>query len=201
MRYIDITRELFSSKVYPGDPAPEYKRLLEIKNGDACNLTYLKLCAHNGTHMDAPRHFLDEGCTIDELPLKQVMGRCCVLEYDGVLDGETARQMTSGKEKKQLWKGNVTITEAAAEVFAQNGVELVGVEEQTVGAEEIPGAIHKVHKILLGAGMAILEGLCLEDAEAGEYFLCAQPLKLGGCDGAPCRAVLIESDGEMENIF
>ncbi|MBA4700084.1 MAG: cyclase family protein [Ruminococcus sp.] len=198
MKYIDITRELFSSKTYPGDPAPEYERLLEIKNGDACNLTYLKLCAHNGTHMDAPWHFLDEGRRIDELPLEQVMGKCSVLEYEGVLDGETARQMTAGKGKKQLWKGNVTLTEAAAEVFAQNGVELVGVETQTVGAEETPGAIHKVHKILLGAGMAILEGLCLKEAEAGEYFLCAQPLKLGGCDGAPCRAVLIKSDGGME---
>ena len=201
MKYIDITRELFSSKAYPGDPAPEYERLLEIKNGDVCNLTYLKLCAHNGTHMDAPWHFMDEGRTIDELPLEQVMGKCCVLEYEGVLDGETAWQMTAGKGKKQLWKGNVTITEAAAEAFVQNGVELVGVEKQTVGAEEIPGAIHNVHKILLGAGMTILEGLCLEEAEAGEYFLCAQPLKLGGCEGAPCRAVLIECDGGLEDIL
>ena len=201
MKYIDITRELFSSKAYPGDPVPEYERLMEIKNGDVCNLTYLKLCAHNGTHMDAPWHFMDEGRRIDELPLEQVMGKCCVLEYEGILDGETARQMTAGKGKKQLWKGNVTLTEAAAEVFAQNGVELVGVEKQTVGSEETPAAIQKVHKILLGAGMAILEGLCLEEAEAGEYFLCAQPLKLGGCDGAPCRAVLIKGNGGAEEIF
>lgn len=61
MKFYDITRELFSSKVYPGDPVPEFERILEVKKGDACNLTYLKMCAHNGTHMDAPRHFLDEG--------------------------------------------------------------------------------------------------------------------------------------------
>ena len=73
MKLYDITRELFGTEVYPGDPAPEYERLLEVRNGDACNLTYLKMCAHNGTHMDAPRHFLDEGKAIDELPLEQVM--------------------------------------------------------------------------------------------------------------------------------
>ena len=60
MKFYDISRELFGSAVYPGDPAPEYERLMQVRTGDACNLTYLKMCVHNGTHMDAPRHFLDE---------------------------------------------------------------------------------------------------------------------------------------------
>ena len=188
MKLYDITRELFSTEVYPGDPVPEYERLLEVRKGDACNLTYLKMCAHNGTHMDAPRHFLDEGKSIDELPLEQVMGRCSVVEFDGILDGKQAERMIAGKEKKVLWKGSVVFTEAAAEVFAEAGMELTGVESQTVGPSDAPAG---VHKILLGAGMAILEGLNLEAVKCGDYFLCAQPLKLGGCDGAPCRAVLI----------
>lgn len=190
MKFYDITRELFSSKVYPGDPIPEYERILEVKKGDACNLTYLKMCAHNGTHMDAPRHFLDEGKSVEELPLPQVMGKCTVLEYDGNLDGDTAAQMIGGKGKKLLFKGKTVFTEDAAEAFVQAGVELVGVESQTVGPEDAPAA---VHQILLGAGMAVLEGLDLEEIQAGAYFLCAQPLKLAGCDGAPCRAVLIEN--------
>ena len=190
MKFYDITRELFSSKVYPGDPIPEYERILEVKKGDACNLTYLKMCAHNGTHMDAPRHFLDEGKSVEELPLSQVMGKCTVLAYDGKLDGDTAAQMIGGKGKKLLFKGKTVFTEDAAEAFVQAGVELVGVESQTVGPEDAPAA---VHQILLGAGMAVLEGLYLEEIQAGTYFLCAQPLKLAGCDGAPCRAVLIEN--------
>ncbi|GAA0793898.1 cyclase family protein [Faecalicatena orotica] len=189
MELFDITRELFSSRVYPGDPAPEYDRIMEVKNGDACNLTYLKMCAHNGTHMDAPRHFLDEGKSIDELPLEQVMGACHVLRYDGELDGETAKMLISGRGKKILWKGDVVFSEDAAGAFAEAGLELVGVESQTVGpVDDTEG----VHKILLGAGMAILEGLDLEEVEEGAYFLCAQPLKLAGCDGAPCRAVLVK---------
>lgn len=188
MKLYDITRELYSSKVYPGDPVPEYEQILEVGNGDACNLTYLKMCAHNGTHMDAPRHFFDEGKSIDELPLEQVMGECCVLEYDGELSGETARQMIAGRGKKLLWKGSVIFTVESAQVFARSGVELVGVESQTVGPEDAPA---EVHKVLLGSGMAILEGVCLDEVEAGEYFLCAQPLKLARGDGAPCRAVLI----------
>lgn len=188
MKLYDITRDLFRTPVYPGDPAPEYERLQAMEEGDICNLSYLKMCVHNGTHMDAPRHFLEEGKSIEELPLEQVMGRCSVLEFDGVLNGITASDMIAGKEKKILWKGNTVFTEGAAQAFAEYGMELVGVESQTVGAEEDPVP---VHRILLGAGMAILEGLCLKEITAGTYFLCAQPLKLEGSDGAPCRAVLI----------
>ena len=114
---------------------------------------------------------------------------CSVVEYDGILDAEQAGKIIAGKEKKVLWKGSVVFTEDAARVFAEAGMELTGVESLTVGPEDSPAG---VHKILLGAGMAILEGLYLCDVECDEYFLCAQPLKLGGCDGAPCRAVLIE---------
>ena len=98
MKFYDISRELFGSAVYPGDPAPECERLMQVRNGDGCNLTYLKMCTHNGTHMDAPRHFLDEGRAVDELPLKQVMGPCSVVEFDGILDAE------QGKRKRYYGK-------------------------------------------------------------------------------------------------
>ena len=101
MKFYDITRELFSTPVYPGDPVPEHEWLKQIKNGDSSNLTYLKLCAHNATHMDAPRHFVEGGRTIDELELSQVMGMCSVVEYDGMLDAKTARALICGKEKKR----------------------------------------------------------------------------------------------------
>ena len=97
--------------------------------------------------------------------------------------------LISGRGKKILWKGDVVFSEDAAGAFAEAGLELIGVESQTVGpVDDTEG----VHKILLGAGMAILEGLDLEEVEEGTYLLCAQPLKLAGCDGAPCRAVLVK---------
>lgn len=189
MNYYDITREMFGTPVYPGDPKPEAERLLDIRNGDSCNLTYLRMCAHNGTHMDAPLHFIEDGASIEMLPLKQVMGPCRVVEFDGVVDERTARKMTDVREKKILWKGEAVFSEAAARYFVERGIELVGVELPSIGDKDAPEA---VHRILLGADMAVLEGLDLSGVKAGTYFLCAQPLKLKGCEGAPCRAVLIE---------
>lgn len=188
MKFYDLTQELFSSNVYPGDPAPEFERLRQIKNGDRSNLTYLKMCAHNGTHMDAPRHFIEGGRAIADLELEQVMGPCSVIAWDGDLDAVRAAELIKGKQKKILWKGQTVFGEEAARVFAEAGIELVGVERQTVGPD---GNTAGVHRILLGADMAILEGLVLTDVEPGEYFLCAQPLKLEGSDGSPCRAVLM----------
>lgn len=189
MKYYDVTQEIFSAAVYPGDPVPEYERIQELEQGDECNLTYLKMCTHNGTHMDAPCHFIRGGRSIEEINPSQFMGECDVLEFYGVLDGATARKMIAEKGKKLLWKGKLEITEEAAAVFAGEKLELLGVEGQTVGTES---SSQKVHKILLGADMVIVEGLVLKDVESGKYFLCALPLKLAGSDGAPCRVVLMK---------
>lgn len=190
MKYYDISQEVFSGKVYPGDPVPECEQIQSIKSGDECNLTYLKMCTHNGTHMDAPRHFFDDGRAIDELRPEEYMGECQVFEHTGILEGESALRITADLDgDKLLLKGKLTITEEAARVFARNSVKLLGVEGQTVGNEDIT---QKVHKILLGADMLIIEGLRLCNVAPGKYFLAALPLRLAGCDGAPCRAVLIQ---------
>ena len=98
-------------------------------------------------------------------------------------DGEAARRI--------LVKGPAVVTEAAAEVFAGAGLLLFGNESQTVGPEEAP---MKVHLTMLGAEIVLLEGIRLGAVREGVYLLCAAPLNLGGSDGAPCRAVLIETD-------
>ena len=74
MKCIDITRELLGSPVYPGDPAPHMEELRRIRLGDECNVSALYACLHNGTHLDAPRHFMPDGQTIDELPLTACIG-------------------------------------------------------------------------------------------------------------------------------
>ena len=192
MQMIDITQELFSCEVFPGDPAPHFTRLASIAAGDAYNLTSLSLCAHNGTHLDAPCHFIPEGAAIDEIEPERFVGPAYVAEHRGELSAEDAgrilaRAESCGAAERILLKGELVVTAEAARIFAASGVRLLGNESQTFGPEVAPA---EVHRILLGAGIVLLEGIRLQQAEEGRYMLSALPLKLGGSDGAPCRAVL-----------
>ena len=99
-----------------------------------------------------------------------------------------ARSTDPESAKRIIIKGGGVVTAEAAKVFAENGVDLVGVESQSVGPAEAP---MEVHLILLGAKTVLLEGLTLQDVEEGEYFLFAAPINLGGCEGAPVRAILM----------
>ena len=188
----DISQELFSCRVYPGDPAPELRRLLSMEDGAVCNLSALSLCAHNGTHVDAPFHFLPEGKTVDALGLLPFVGPCRVFRRSGELTAADAREMLAlAGAARVLIAGPATVTAGAARVFASAGLLLLGNESQTVGPEDAPA---EVHRILLGAGTALLEGLALGGVPEGRYLLNAAPLNLGGCDGAPCRAWLMTPD-------
>ena len=192
---LDISQELFSCRVYPGDPAPERRVLTSMEDGAVCNLTALSLCAHNGTHVDAPRHFIRDGKSIDQLPLEIFVGPCWVARQEGPVTKDDAavileKARSAQAHRRILIAGNATVTEASASVFAAAGVWLVGNESQTVGPENAP---MEVHQILLGAGCALLEGIVLTGVPEGAYTLHAAPLNLGGSDGAPCRAYLIQS--------
>ncbi len=190
-RIIDISQEVFSCRVFPGDPSPEGNTSLSIANGDICNLTDFSMCAHNGTHADAPFHFINSGKTIDQLGLEPFVGDCFVARHEGDVTAADAERImekarAAGAAERILIAGKVTVTAEAARVFA--GILLLGNESQTVGPEASP---KEVHLILLGAGTVLLEGIVLDDVAEGKYFLSAAPLNLGGCDGAPCRAYLI----------
>ncbi len=193
MRLIDISQELFSCHVFPNDPEPVRKEEMRIEKGDACNLTSLSMCAHNGTHVDAPNHFLDEGKTIDQMGLEPYVGDCYVARFAGEVGAADAELMVQKAAAVQagrriLIAGNATVTADAARVFAQANLLLLGNESQTVGPEDAP---QEVHLILLGQEVTLLEGIVLDGVKEGKYFLSAAPLNLGGCDGAPCRAYLI----------
>ena len=191
MQLYDITQEFFSCNVYPGDPKPERKILCTTAAGDVCNLTAISMCAHNGTHIDAPFHFLGDGKTVDQLDLGVFVGDCYLARHTGPVTAETAEAILAKAEgaRRILIAGPATVTEQAAEVFAAGGICLLGNESQTVGPEDAP---MQVHKILLGKGIALLEGVVLTDIPEGRYFLSAAPLNLAGADGAPCRAYLMK---------
>ena len=191
MKIYDISQEVFSCTVYPGGPEPEKVTLSSTADGELYNLTSFAMCAHNGTHIDAPFHFLHNGKTVDQMDLSHFVGDCYVARHEGDVtarDAEAILQKANGAERI-LIGGKAIVTAEAAEVFASSGIKLLGNEGQTVGPEDAP--MH-VHLILLRREVALLEGIVLTEVPEGRYFLSAAPLNLGGCDGAPCRAYLIK---------
>lgn len=185
----DITRELFSTEVYPGDPIPDKKSVLAIKEGNVCNVSGLYLGSHSGTHMDAPLHFIENGRDVAEVELSKCVGNCLVLKHDGVIRESFWEKVALYNIDKILIKGDVIVDEESADNFVERGVVLIGVETPTVGQS---GFQEQVHKKLLGNEIVILETLVLNDISEGTYFLVAQPLKMEGVDGSPVRALLIE---------
>ena len=196
MKLYDISQEVFGCKVFPGDPSPARHVMLRISEGAICNLTGIEMCAHNGTHVDAPYHFIDGGKTIDQVALERFVGYAYVAEHEGEISAEDAmailgkvRAIDSRATKRILVKGDAVMTEEAAKVFAEAGILLFGNESQTVGPEDAPMA---VHLIMLGAEIVLLEGIRLGEVDEGVYFLNCAPINLGGADGAPCRATLVD---------
>lgn len=192
MRIIDITRELTSAPVYPGDPAPELTPIHQMELGDVCNLTSLSICLHNGTHIDAPRHFVIDGDTVDQLPLNHLCGECLVIPYEGHMLGEDAERIVAQSHPKRLlFKGNMSLSPSAAFVLSGAGLTLIGVENPSVA---LPADTEAVHRQLLLHNVALLEGLSLTETkvEPGRYLLMALPLKIRGAEGAPARVVLID---------
>ena len=195
MTIYDISQEVFSSQVYPGDPVPRRESLSAIDRGDACNLTVFSMCAHNGTHIDAPFHFLADRNTVEKIPLEKTVGPAYVVSCEGLLDAKTvkallvkAQDASPEAARRLLIRGEAVLSLEAAQVLAEAGIDLIGTESQSVGPLEAPMAVHLV---LLSADVVLLEGLRLQEVPDGIYFLSAAPLLLGGADGAPCRALLL----------
>lgn len=192
----DISQPIFECNVFPGDPKPERKMLCTIESGDLYNLTAFSMCAHNGTHIDAPLHFLKGGKGISEIGLEKLIGKAYVISHEGDISAEDAKKIlriaaksSEGAEKRILIKGKATVGFEAAKVFAEAEIELLGNESQTVGPEDAP---MEVHIELLKAEVVLLEGITLSDVPDGAYLLNCAPLNLGVADGAPCRAILAD---------
>lgn len=192
----DITQPLLECAVFPGDARPEKTLVRSMDRGDEYNLTNLSLCVHNGTHADAPLHFLREGKGIGRVALEKFIGPAYVASHEGEVTArdaeailEKAKRAREGAQKRILIKGKAAVTLEAAKVFAAAGIDLLGNESQTVGPEEAPMAVHLA---LLASEVVLLEGVRLSAVPEGAYYLNCAPLNLGDTDGAPCRAVLLD---------
>ncbi len=172
---------------------------MDVANGDPYTLSELSLSAHAGTHVDAPRHLFPAGKTLDALPLETFVGEARVVELRGpavtaeALEAariplDTSRLLLKTRADNQ--SPSSYLTEDAARWIARRGARLVGIDSISVdpeGSEDLPA-----HRILLGADIAIIEGLDLSAVNPGPYILACLPLKLRDADGAPARVVLIE---------
>jgi arylformamidase len=195
MKIYDISQDIFNCKVYEGDPSPKKQIIKSIEGGDMYNLTAFSMCTHNGTHIDAPYHFIQNGATADKIPLENLVGYAFVAQCSGDINAQDAERIinkayniNNDAALRILIKGQATVTADAAKTFVQRGVALIGTESQSVGPEDAPA---EVHRILLSDNITLLEGIRLGECNSGLYFLCCAPILLSGSDGSPCRAILI----------
>jgi arylformamidase len=189
---IDISRDMLSCEVYPGDPEAKLRTFKSISYGDGYNLNKLETGLHNGTHVDAPLHFFDDGDSIESLDLETFIGPCAVIETPpGILTGAMVEKLFPRVCDRVLLKGKgrTFLHSSAASEIAFRGCKLLGIDSPSIEKVDSDGS---AHRFLLGEGVALLEGLDLTNAREGEYFLAAQPVYIGGAEAAMCRAVLIK---------
>lgn len=202
---LDVSVPIYPGMVvYPGDADVTIQMILAMDKGDAANLEAISMGLHTGTHCDAPRHFVRAAATIDEVPLDRFVGWAHVIDATRVrsiepdlldtmpsVEGEILLFKTSNSD---LWKEETFsqefayVSPGAANWLVQHRVKTVGVDYLSV---ERFGAPPEAHRILLGAGVCLVEGLNLAAAEPGRWFLVAAPLKIRAVGGAPARAILL----------
>lgn len=192
MKIYDITRIAQEAPLYPGDEPMQSEKLMSIDNGDDCELSVYSATGHIGTHADAFSHYLGEGhATIDKMPLENYLGPCRVISVPsgelirmddilGRFGGVTRLVLRSG--------GNSFLCEEAAEYIAERGVKLLVTDAVSVGPDDNEESIHT---ILFRGGVAVIENAVLSHVPDGDYIIMAAPVKIGGGDAAPVRAVLL----------
>ena len=208
MKLIDVTVPLDENlPAYPGNTPFQIEPIKRISHGGSSNVSTLHMSAHTGTHVDAPRHFFDEGPGADQLPIELLLGRALVVEVtsrhgitpedlSGVDLSEAVRVLFKTVNSR-LWSTRdfkpdyVGLTEAAAKHLVDRGVKVVGVDYLSVEEFRKPGA--PAHRVLLGSGAIVIEGLNLLEVEPGHYDMFCLPLRIVGCDGAPARVILRRS--------
>ena len=195
--------------IWPGDPSASLERIARIENGDMANVTFLRMGAHVGTHVDAPYHFLGgDKPTVDQLDLKDLTGRVYVLRIPDEVDLVTAEVLEKGEipprtrrlllktRNSSFWASSgstfrtdfVALSPDGAQYLVNKGIRLVGIDYLSIAPYSDPAPTHQT---LLSAGVIILEGLNLSHVPPGRYSLYCLPVKLAGSDGAPARTILI----------
>jgi arylformamidase len=192
--------------VWPGDTPVALQRTSSMADGAHANGSRIDLGVHTGTHVDAPLHFIADGSGVDRVPLDALIGPALVVDatvIDRHLDADVLAGLDIGHgdervllktSNSELWASDrfetsyLGITEDGAHWLVEHGVRLVGIDYLSIApyGQSVP-----THRVLLGAGVAILEGTDLRGVEGGAYELICAPLRIVDADGAPARAFLV----------
>lgn len=204
--WLDISVPIRSGMVrWPGDPPVLIERAESFERGGPCNLTVFAMCAHTGTHVDAPLHYHHGAAAIDAMPLDATNGPARVI---GIRDAESVkpaelrrhrirrgeRILFKTRGSARYWESDefvedfVAVSKEAAQYLADLGVRAVGVDYLSVGG--FRKDLVETHRLLLGAGVWVIEGLNLLRVKPGRYDLVCLPLRIAGADGAPARAMV-----------
>ena len=204
--WIDVSVPLHSGMVHwPTDPPVHIERLADMDKGGVCNVSKIQMCAHAGTHMDGLNHFIQGGASLDTVPFEAVIGPCRVIqiqEQDSVKPAELKRHnfrkgerilLKTRNSKRPWWEEDFDtkfthISKEAAQLLVECGIRTIGIDYLSVGGYQRDGV--ECHRVLLGAGVWIIEGLNLTQVRPGKYDLICLPVKIRNSDGAPARAVL-----------
>ncbi len=207
MKIYDISVAISSdTPVWPGDPQVRIERVAKIEDGANANVSKITMGVHTGTHVDAPFHFLNDGATVEHLPLDLLTGPAFVLDLpdDDVITASVLQKAAIpagilrlliktvnsgywGKCGSTFQTAFTGISADGAECLVSNGIKLIGMDYLSVAPYK---KSRPTHEVLLNAGVVIVEGLDLSEVPQGHYTLYCLPLKLAGCDGAPARAIL-----------
>ena len=211
----DITLALNNElPMMPGDVSsegpvkdPTFNRFFDVDKGDGVTMTRIEMNTHDGTHIDAPLHFIKRGQTIDNMPLDTTVGVTRIIE---IKDGESIKvaelepyDIQPGERiifktknsphvyDKRREPGNyIYITTETARYLADRKVRMIGIDYLTIGDNKQPQNMKETHDVLLGAEVYVIEGLNLDGVAPGDYELVCLPLKLEKGDACPCRALL-----------
>jgi arylformamidase len=213
LRTYDVTVPISEMiPVWPGQSRVQVERLSRIDKGDPSNASRLQLNSHTGTHIDAPYHFVEQGLTVDKLPLDVLIGPAFVAEALD-LEGNTIQAYDLARlhfprsttrlliktTNSYFWEDRLTeferdyvhLAPQTAGWLIKRGIKLIGVDYLSV--EDFRVKDFRVHRALLEAGVIILEGLDLSRVPEGPCQLVCLPLKIKGGDGAPARVIVIRN--------
>ena len=195
MKLIDISRTLQEAPIYPGASPAKIEPLCEISKGAPFNASLITAGSHMGTHADAGLHFLADNTTgIDKMELSRYYGPCRVVSVpeNALIQKADLEGKIDGCERLVIHGGGLSyLTKEAAEYIVEKKILTVVTDGWSVAPLDNEA---EIHSIIMAPGTAVVESVILDGVADGDYILCAFPVKIGGCDGAPVRAVLIAQD-------
>jgi len=203
MSWIDISLPISEKlTIWPGDPKVQFDWIEQIPANEV-NLTRLCMSVHSGTHIDAPLHFFENGKSIDQIDLSEMIGEVHVIQVPeevkvidkSYLDTVYFEQTQRLIFKTRMWKNFEdrfdenfkAIDETGARWLVEQGIKLIGIDYLSISPYTNSAA---PHQILLGAEIVVVEGLVLNDVKAGKYEMICLPINLAGREAAPARVIL-----------